>query len=119
MNGPILDDRDITVRLAARHQHHQHGGDHDLVGDRVEELAEARDLSLGAGEITVEIIGDSDDAVEDEGDRVVVRRGLPEEEDEDRNREDARQREQVGQRQHRPALYAKVRFEQKSLLAAR
>ena len=92
------------VRLAAGDQHDQHRADHDLVGDRVEELAEPRNLPLGARQIAVEIIGDADDAVEDEGDRIIERRRPPQQEDQDRHREDPRQRQQVGQRQHRSGL---------------
>ena len=41
-----------------------HRGDHDLVGDRIEEQAEPRDRALRARQIAVEIIGDADQAVE-------------------------------------------------------
>src|SRR6185369_13524562 len=97
----ILNDRGVAVRPPARHQHDDDGRDHDLVGDRVEELPELGDLPLRAREITVEIIRDADDAVQEEGDRIIPGRGLPQQKDEDRHREDARERQQVGQRQHR------------------
>ena len=54
-----------------------HRGDHDLVGDRIEEHAEPRHRALGAGEIAVEIIGDAHQAVEHEGERVVEPAAAP------------------------------------------
>ena len=62
----------VALRLAISMTMHR--ADHDLVGDRIEELAEPRDRPLRAGEIAVEIIGDPDQAVEDEGDRIIERR---------------------------------------------
>src|SRR3546814_12109391 len=53
------------------HQHQDHGGDHDLVGDRIQDDAEPRHRPLGAGEIAVEIAGDAHQAVEREVERIV------------------------------------------------
>src|SRR6185437_13309665 len=75
-----------------------------LVCDRIEELADARDASPCPRQISIEIISDGDDAVEDEGDRIIDRRGLPQQEDEQRDRQDPRKRQQVRQRQHCPYI---------------
>ena len=56
--------------------------------------------SKPASRITIEIIGDSNEAVEDEGDGVVDRRRSPEQEYQQWHRKDARKREQIRQRQH-------------------
>jgi hypothetical protein len=55
------------------HQHQDHRGDHDLVGDRIEEHAELRDRALRARQIAVEIIGDAHQAVDREGDGIALR----------------------------------------------
>jgi YD repeat-containing protein len=94
-------DDGLGVGLAGRDEHDDDSDHHDLVGDGVEEDSEPRHRALGAGEVAVEIIGDPDHAVEAEGDGVIVPARLPEQIDEDRNGEDPRQGEEVGQGQHR------------------
>ena len=96
-------DHRVRVGLAGRDQHDDHADHHDLVGDRIEKDAEPRYRPLGSGEIAVEIIGDPDQAVEAEGDRIIVPARLPEQEDEQGHRENSRQSEDVGQGQHRSA----------------
>ena len=66
-------------------------------------------LSQRPREIAVEIIGDPDDAVEREGDRIIDRRRPPQQEHQDRHRENSRQREEVRQRQHRFGTFV-IRF---------
>ncbi len=49
-------DRPAVDRIVV-HQHHQHGADQQLVGDRVEHAAERRLLLPDAGEVAVEPVG--------------------------------------------------------------
>src|SRR5690606_21814037 len=90
---------------ALRGQDQDHRGDHDLVGNRVEKHAQFGDGAARPREVAVEVVGDPHQAVEGEGETVAelpVR--PPEQESEQRHREDARQGQQVRQRQHGPCL---------------
>jgi hypothetical protein len=81
-------------------QHHQHGGHYQLVGDGIEEAAEARDLVQAPRHITVEPIGDAGEHEQDQCDP------MPEGARKNRkptisgNRGDPRHGEKVGEIQH-------------------
>src|SRR3546814_1341134 len=53
--------------LLRRHQHDDQRGNQQLVGDRVEEAPERRDLLHVAGQVAIEIIGDAGQDVAAEG----------------------------------------------------
>jgi hypothetical protein len=62
-------------------------------------------VPLDRGEVAVEVVGDAHQAVEREGEAIAeLPAGPPQQEREQRHREDSRQRQQVGQREHRTAL---------------
>src|SRR5436190_32047 len=81
-------------------QHEQRCSDQQLVGHRIEEAAEARDLVMAPCEVAVEIVGDAG------GDEQRHRQPLrpaaiePEAGDDQRNRRDARQRQDIGGVEH-------------------
>src|SRR3546814_1956298 len=47
-----------------------HRGDHDLVGDRIEENAQARYRSAGTGQVPVEIVGNPHQRIEHKGQQI-------------------------------------------------
>ncbi len=82
-------------------KHQDDRRDHDLVGDRIEKDAEPRHRPLGPGDIAVEIVGNAHQAVEREGERIIEpARHRPQQERQDRHREDARQGKEIGERKH-------------------
>ena len=84
-----------------RGQHEDHGGDHDLVGDRIEEHAQLRDCPLRPREVAVEIVGHPHQAIHGKAERIAGRPARPPQQGhEQRNGKNAREREDIGQSQH-------------------
>ena len=101
------DDMEIAHQWSAQPplggQHENHRGDHDLVGDRIEEDAQPAHRTARAREIAIEVIGDPHQAVEREGEGIAqLPVGPPQQEGQQWYRDDARQSQKIGQRQHRP-----------------
>ena len=96
-------------RELARDDHHRHpgvepverdeaderGGDQQLVGERVHQLAELRDLRAAAGEPAVERVGGGGDHEHDRGEQVRLRQRGEQQGREHRDERDANEREDV------------------------
>ena len=72
---------------AQRHHEHQHGGDDQLVGQRVEELAQHAHLAAAARQVAVERVGGGRHQVEQRGDEAAQRAVVIDEEQHARDQE--------------------------------
>ena len=86
-----------ACRRFERDERDERGGDQQLVGERVHQLAEGGDRVARAGEITIEAVGKRGEGEDGGGQLVPVRRLAEQGDDDDRHRKDAQQGQRVGQ----------------------
>ncbi len=84
-------------RASHRHEEDQHGCDHELVGQGIEELAQNTDLTSTTGQIAIEAIARRGDQVEDGRDETTDRAEVVDEVQDPRDDQDSPHRHDVGQ----------------------